>query len=185
MEDSSVRLHLDDKLVLWWRLLKCQKLHSRLLHNKQVKLKRTLTEVEVTFMAFEMIDRSIVKQLKAVEGAVFHLAQTHAPLQSARSWDARAGTGRQSGCLGSVLRLSHSYRLSKSSLDFLGLCYSTVPRASCIFPSTDNTGDQGQTPRFDASPETISLHFHPQSNGQWLELCECAGFWAKRGGQQR
>lgn len=35
---------------------------------------RKLTEVEVNFMAFNLIDCSTVKQLKAVEGAVLHLA---------------------------------------------------------------------------------------------------------------
>lgn len=70
-----------------------------------------LTEVEVTFMAFEIIDSSTVKQLKAVKGAVLHPAQGHAPLQSTGPWDAAAETGRQSGRFGSVLKSSHGCRL--------------------------------------------------------------------------
>ena len=49
-----------------------------------------LTEVEVTFVAFDLINSSIVKQLKAVKAEVLHLAHTHPSLQSASSWDARA-----------------------------------------------------------------------------------------------
>lgn len=74
-----------------------------------------LTEVEVTFVAFDLIDSSIVKQLKAVKGAVLKFAKTHPSLQSATSRDARAGTGRQSCRLGSFLKSSHGDRFSAPS----------------------------------------------------------------------
>ena len=73
-----------------------------------------LTQVEVTFVSFDLINSSIVKQLKAIKGAVLQLAETHPPLQSASPWETRAGTGRQSGRLGSFLKSSHGYRLSWS-----------------------------------------------------------------------
>lgn len=73
-----------------------------------------LTEVEVTFVAFDLIDSSTIKQLKAVTSEVLHPAQTHPSLQPASPWDARAGTGRQSGRLGSFLKLSHGYTFSWS-----------------------------------------------------------------------
>lgn len=63
-------------------------------------------------MAFDLIDSSIVEQLKAVKGAILHLAQTHPSLQSASSRETHAGTGRQSGGLGSLLKLGHGNRLS-------------------------------------------------------------------------
>lgn len=73
-----------------------------------------LTEVQVTFVAFDLIHSSTVQQLKAVKGEVVHLAQSHPPLQAARPWDARTGTGWQSGRLGSFLELSHGSRFSWS-----------------------------------------------------------------------
>ena len=73
-----------------------------------------LTEVQVTFVAFDLIHGSTVQELKAVKGEVVHLAQSHPSLQAARPWDARAGTGRQSGRFASFLKLSHGDRFSRS-----------------------------------------------------------------------
>lgn len=72
-----------------------------------------LTEVEIAFVAFDLINSSTVKQLKAIKGEVLHLAQTHPSLQLPSPWDTCAGTGRQSGRLGSFLKLSHGYRFSR------------------------------------------------------------------------
>lgn len=65
-------------------------------------------------MAFDLINSSTVKQLKAVKGAVLHLAKTHPSLQLVSPWDTRAGAGRQSGRLGSFLNSSHGCRFSCS-----------------------------------------------------------------------
>lgn len=81
-----------------------------------------LTEVEVTLVAFDLINSSTVKQLKAVKGVVLHLAQTHPSLQSARPWDTCAGSGRQGGRLVSSLKSSHGYRLSGSGPACLAPC---------------------------------------------------------------
>lgn len=72
-------------------------------------------------MAFDLINSSIVKQLKAVKGAVLHLAHPRPSLQSTGSWDARAGAGRQSGRLGSFLKPSHGYRFTWSGPACLAL----------------------------------------------------------------
>lgn len=44
-----------------------------------------LTKVEVTFVAFDPIDRSTEEQLEAIEGAVLHLARANTSLRSSRS----------------------------------------------------------------------------------------------------
>lgn len=66
-----------------------------------------LTEVEVTFVAFHLINSSAVKELKAVKGEVLQLAQSHSSLLPAGPRYACGATGRQSGRLGSFLKSSH------------------------------------------------------------------------------
>lgn len=53
-----------------------------------------LTEVEVNFVAFELIHGAAVEQLEAVEGAILQSARADPPLQQLRARDASAGTGR-------------------------------------------------------------------------------------------
>lgn len=67
-----------------------------------------LTEVEVTFVAFDLIHGAAVEQLEAVEGAVLQPARANPPLQQLRARDAGAGAGRQGGRLGSLLEASHA-----------------------------------------------------------------------------
>lgn len=122
--------------------------HPELKFTILLIFKLTLTEVEVTFMASDLINSSIVKQLKAVKGAVLHLAQTHPSLQLPRPWDACTGAGRQSG-LGSFLRSSHSYRFSRSNPGFFCSLLPNYPKTSqspskfllhvYIFQSRDKT----------------------------------------------
>lgn len=72
-----------------------------------------LTEVEVTLVAFDLINGSTVKQIKAVNGEFLHLAKTHPPPQPLRP--RCKGAGRQSGRLGPLLNLSHGCRFSSSA----------------------------------------------------------------------
>lgn len=67
----------------------------------------TLTEVEVTFVAFDLVHSSAVKQLKAVKGVVLQPARTDPSLQQVSPWDTHAGAGRQSSRLSSFLKPSH------------------------------------------------------------------------------
>lgn len=65
----------------------------------------TLTEVEVTFVAFDLVHSSTVQQLKAVKGVVLQPARTDPSLQQVGP--TRAGAGRQSSRLSSFLKPSH------------------------------------------------------------------------------
>lgn len=78
-----------------------------------VKCVIKLTEVEVTLVAFDLVNSPTVKQLKAVNGVFLHLAKSHPSPQPLRPWC--KGVGRQSGCLGSFLTPSHSCRFSSSA----------------------------------------------------------------------
>lgn len=67
----------------------------------------TLTEVEVTFVAFDLVHSSTVKQLKAVKGVALQPARADPSLQQVGPWDTHAGAGRQSSRLSSFLKPSH------------------------------------------------------------------------------
>lgn len=69
-----------------------------------------LTQVEVTFVALELIHSATVQQLEAVEGAILQSARANPPLQQLRAGDAGAGAGRQGGRLGSFMKTSHERR---------------------------------------------------------------------------
>lgn len=65
-------------------------------------------------MAFDLIQSSTVKQLKAVDGVFLHLEKTHPPPQPFGPWS--KGAGRQSRRrLGPFLNLSQGCRFSSSA----------------------------------------------------------------------
>lgn len=136
-------------------------------------------------MAFDLINSSTVKQIKAVNGVFLHLAKTHPPPQPLRP--GCKGAGRQSGHLGSLLNLSHGCRFSSSagaSSKFSSLLNRiNLAHVHMFCLETKQISRTGPSPQ--ATKGTVLPGHYTESDGQrsaMVPLCEKEGLsWVTSG----